>query len=210
MCNLRTTVGVAVLVWTCGVSQGGITYDAQSRSVSALAAPSSDGASAPDFGSFQASRSASSIYGTGAWASQSSVLLDEGMFTQGGCGSNGGMQFFSASARSTFDVTFTVDDPRQYRFWGGVTLDAFEATANGEVMLTGPNGAIYENFGAGDWDMSGIAEPGQYRLLIRVTTSAAGGPISSTGLFYGGFVIPGPGSACVLMGLCGLGTRRRR
>ena len=210
MCHLRTTFGVAVLAWTCGLSHGGITYDAQSRSASAMATPSGESASAHDFGVFEAHPSAQSIYGTFAWASQSSVLGGEGMFMQGASGSYGGMQYYSARANSRFDVTFTLDEPRPYRFWGGVDLETREASAECEVSLSGPGGLIYESLAPGSWDLNGIAEAGQYRLQIRIATSAAGGPVSSTASCYGGFTVPSQGAFGLVAGLGIWGIRRRR
>ena len=210
MCNYRTGLGFAALVLTCGLSPAGITYVAQSRSANAMAVPSGESAVAHDFGAFDAHPSAQSIYGTSAWASHTSVLGDEGMFMQGASGSYGGMQYYSAAANCSFDVTFTLDETRPYRFWGGVGLETREASAECEVSLIGPSGLMYESFAPGSWDLSAMADAGQYRLRIRIATSAAGGPVSSTGSCYGGFIVPSPGAFGLFAGLGVWGVRRRR
>lgn len=210
MCSLRTDLTLAALTSMCGISSGGITYVTQSRGVNALAEPSGDSVIASDFSAFEAYRSVQSEYRTGASASQVSTLGGEGMFMEGLCSSHGGMQLFRANASSWFDVTFTLDEDRPFRFWGGVALYEYEASAQCQISLMGPTGLVYEQAATGNWDLSGTAQAGQYRLLIRVESSTSAGLVSASGRCYGGFVVPSPGTTGILAGIGAWSLRRRR
>jgi hypothetical protein len=189
---------------------GEITYLSQSRGISASALPEADGAGAADFSTFQAHRSVYSMYGTGASAGQYSTLGAEGMYVDGSVYAHGGMQYYPASADCSFDVTFVIDQARPFRFWGGLFDSSLTRQADLAASLTGPDGLIFSSASGGSWNINDTASPGLYRLTLSASVSAAGGPMSNSGSFYSGFVIPAPGWQVALIGVGIASVRRRR
>ena len=208
-CSVTAWAAAVVLGSAGWVAAGPVVYDAQSRTISAelseqfptggqdISARDEETASAPDFADWNASVEARIDNPPGndiglATISQQSRLADTGI-TSGGTGSvQTGTIDGSAGIGATLDVTFTLDERRDFALdYSFDPSEPDQGTANLTLSRVG-GGTIFDIDAAFEFDRAiddviargnstGALEPGQYRFRFDYST---GGDIGADDLDY--------------------------
>lgn len=193
---------------------GTVTYLTQTRSTAAqspgsgLGDPSqSNSLTAPDFGLFSNTSSASTAIG-GATASQTSSMTSANVSVVSNCTASAS-NAFNPSGTSTFDITFNLDGPTPFSLvgnwsvvYGAYTVRLSQGATTLYESLSTPNSSASVN-------QSGMLPAGDYRLVA--TLSAYNGPgFDPASNMNVTLTVPSPG--VVSLGAVGLlaWSRRRR
>ena len=211
-----TSFAISVFLLSLASSAAGqLNYVLQARTVSVSVHGQTDASqsvSAPDFGPFDGTATASAGGGD-ATSHQVSTLSASGISVVGDFHADNPAFAGTGTTRgeSLTDVTFSISSPATYRLSGMVAQSSFN-THPRTVRLTGPATNV-DLEGPNSFDTSGALAPGQYRLFVDVVSATAFGSSSDpTSGFNASFtVVPEPSSVfpaavCVIL----LVARRKR
>ena len=215
-------MGAALVACPAGAAT--LTYTSQSRTVSATAnvdTLDSHSLSAPSFGPFDASVSASAFSAITTRTNSASSEQHSRLYPQS-VGMTGSVSAVdnvpngfsgSASSSSSLSTAFTLDASSPYTFDLTTAITAPPADTSYQYMLTGPSGTVFT--GSGQFvtpitPLSGTLFAGNYTLNLQfVANVGTPGVFTSAGTYNAVLGVPEPTTAA-FAGVIGLALRRRR